>query len=212
VDLSDLLAAPLDPRSTQLEPHLPVSCGYNSSQSKWYKIGTYLESASIFRNQGRSSLSLSFEKHEKIPGEINLWQALKNPAGEESYRAGGRLGDARFVPLSSDVYLQVFEEKGVPFYWGLILVPSKAQYQLRACKKAHWLACNADLVTAPDRAASHQEIRQLLMRGEALERARKPTLRLKDAGEDLPVATRARLETQVHELFDVIDGKAGNLN
>lgn len=138
VDVDALIIKPIKKKSGNTEPHLPISCGYNSGQKIWFKVPLFCKSQTSCANNINGFLTTVTQKMELIPYETNIWKATTNygrSSNERSYRDGGNLGDARLISLSEGIYLQSGLINGEYFYYGLILTPTEKQYLVAGCKQ-----------------------------------------------------------------------------
>ncbi len=209
VDFSELIAFPLNPASSRIEPHLPVSCGFNEKTKEWHnRLNLYAADTKTIMIQGNSDYSKDSRTYELVPKKMNTFKLTESNTGDASYRDGGVTGDARFAPLGDGLFVMTFRSPqfGV-FFHGLVIVPSQREPVRQACEKQQWLAQNQDTMPDSEIKETHSAIRNLLLQGQALTQARKLTEFLAKNKDRLTPANEARLRTQAQHLFNVIDGK-----
>jgi hypothetical protein len=96
------------------------SCGYNSSNMRWYRVTTRCIDPYTCYSQGNERNPANCQKFVRRSTSDPTFVAVKSCTGETSYRHGGAIGDLTFIPIADKVWIETY---GTPrdgiFYYGL---------------------------------------------------------------------------------------------
>lgn len=133
-DLSDLRVSALYPKQSWVEPQLPLMCGYNVSQRKWYPPRNFYCDAGACYPQPDTGAK-DRVRYVPIPNGKGLMEVQSDDPSVRSIADGGVYGHLRVIPLGNKVWLVTSGGMyGDVYYYGLVIVPDEAQYLRRACE------------------------------------------------------------------------------
>jgi hypothetical protein len=213
VDIAPLIVAPLDPQLTDMEAQLPSLCGYNSGLELWFDKIQLLCKPNGDCTYSAKGDDVSGSLFRPVEGEENYRKKISGNGGK-SYRDGGDVGDLRFIPLGNGVYVATVASTDTASYprpeyafKGLLVAPSQAAFQRRACEKSADLEKRRGNMQSDEISKVQASIRALFMRGEALTRLKALTRQIEQTKNQLPESEVEALKTQAKRLIEIVEGR-----
>ena len=206
VDHTPLIAKPIRVESPDLEAHLPMACGYNSWKERWYRSHFFCSDSQICN--GHSSEGRGKDDSTLVPVEGAqdfVWRSWSKRL--PSWREGGLYGDHQLVPLGDGVFLETFKTNQDPFYYGLLIVPKKANFERLACEKKKMLKEVREMMGQAAAELIKGEIKKHLMQAEALDQLQKVTQLLGKFEKTASPEVLERFRKKADHLNLVVQGK-----
>ncbi|MFZ5476368.1 MAG: hypothetical protein ACOZNI_06285 [Myxococcota bacterium] len=201
-DLSALHVTPIDRTSSRVEPHLPLMCGYNAAQERWYEPRNFFcEGTDCFPQPASGAKDkIRYTPFRTAP---NLYRLQSDDPRYQSISEGGAYGHLRVIPLGNNVFLTTAGGMyGNIFYYGLVIAPTEEAFLRRACHKELYAQDPVNRLTRGQARRLLAEGRRLLGQADALVRLKEVAERLTSGADD-----SASLRLEAERLMGVVSGK-----
>lgn len=174
LDVEPLIARASSPGSSEPEPHLPASCGYNATYQKWFQTTFHCATQKTCFAQSHASLPHTCAQFQRATTQSGSspyfwpWANCQNVpfCSAVSSASIECTGVARLTALGRGVFLMIQEDTtGTPYYYGVLFARarSRTEEERRAAQRARTLLRDMarNLPSASERSRLHDLLSSL---------------------------------------------------